>query len=82
MTGIHERIDVLTRRGRCGLYYLVGIAASLAAWLLDARVSHMAALALLGLAFVFLFLRFLRELKPDRMAIPAEMRFINRKPRS
>lgn len=80
--GIHERIDVLTRHARSSLYYLVGIAASATAWLLDARVSHAAALVLLGLAAAFLFTRLLRELRPERMAIPRELRAILRKPRS
>lgn len=80
--GIHERIDLLTRHGRCLAYYAVGFVATAVALLLDASVSTDAALVLLTVTAVFLFLRFLRELKPDRMAIPAELRVILRKPRS
>ena len=80
-TGIHERIDVLMRRGRCKLYYAVGILASV----LGLRLSHVsdpAAYVLLGLAAAFLLQRFLRELRPERMAVPAELRAVLRKPRS
>ena len=80
-TVIHERIDVLTRRGRCMLYYAVGILASVIGLRLS-RVSYPAAYVLLGLAAAFLLQRFLRELRPNRMAQLPELRAVLRKPRS
>lgn len=77
----HERIDVMTRRDRCKLYYVVGFTASFVAYLLDARISYAAALVALGVAAAFLLARLLRELRPDRMALPPELRATLRKPR-
>ncbi|HTK60151.1 MAG TPA: hypothetical protein VL283_03015 [Candidatus Baltobacteraceae bacterium] len=77
----HERIDVMTRRDRCKLYYAVGIVSSGISLRLG-HLSYPAAFIMLGLVAAFLLVRFLRELRPDRMAMPPELRAVLRKPRS
>ena len=77
----HERIDLMTRRDRCKLYYAVGLVSS-GIGLRLGHLSYPAAFIMLGLAAAFLLVRMIRELRPDRMAMPPEMRFILRKPGS
>lgn len=73
-SGLHARVDRLPRLTRSKLYYAVGLSTSFAAWRLDARSWSAAAYAILGLAAAFLLMRLLRELRPDRLAGPPEMR--------
>lgn len=73
-SGLHARIDRLPKRARSKLYYAVGLSTSFAAWHIDARSASAAAYVILGAAAVFLLMRFLRELRPDRLAGPPEMR--------
>ena len=77
----HERIDVMTKRNRCKLYYAVGVFTS-GMCLRFGHHGYPAAFTLLGLAAAFLLVRLIRELRPDRMALPPELRVILRKPRS
>jgi len=72
-SGLHARVDRLPKRTRSKLYYAVGLSASFAAWHIDAW-SAAAAYVILGFAAAFLLARLLRELRPDRLAGPPEMR--------
>lgn len=62
-------------RMRSRFYCAVGLAASSTAWLIVTSPRDAAYLVLLAAA-VFLLMRFLRELRPDRLAGPPEMRLL------